>query len=373
MTSRHVSRFLGPTGGWKRRVLALTGGLLITAGLAFAESSKPDISSLTVRPISISAQPILHFDREDKDRTRYGRLDWLGGAVLTANSKNFGGWSGLELDADGRKFVAVSDAGAWLTGELRYNGGRLSGVDHAQIGPLKALSGKLLSRRRDRDAEAVVLLKGTFESGTLLLGFEQNDRIGIFPISQEVIDKPSRYLDMPTETSTMRIDGLETVAVLRGGKYKGAIVALAERANRRGENTGWIWQGRKSKRFSLSGAAGFDITDAKGLADGSLLLLERRFRWNEGVRMRLSLIPAEEIRAGAKLTREILVQLDMDQQIDNMEGMALHTNARGETIVTLISDDNFNKILQRTVLLQFVLRRDSTADGAASRKAAQLP
>ena len=256
MISGHVSRLLGPTGGWKRRVLALMSGLLITAGLAVAESRKPDISNLTVRPISVSAQPILHFDREDKGRMRYGRLDWLGGVVLTSDSKNFGGWSGLELDADGRKFVAVSDAGAWLTGELRYDGDRISGVDRAQIGPLKALSGKLLSRRRDRDAEAVVLLKGTFESGTLLLGFEQNDRIGIFPISREVIDKPSRYLDMPTETSIMRIDGLETVAVLRGDKHRGAIVALAERANRRGENSGWVWQGRKPKRFFDFGSCG---------------------------------------------------------------------------------------------------------------------
>ena len=89
--------------------------------------------------------------------------------------------------------------------------------------------------------------------------------------------------------------------------------------------------------------------------------------------MRLALIPAQDFKAGARLKREILVQLDMDQQIDNMEGMALHTNTQGDTIVTLISDDNFNTILQRTILLQFVLRQDGTADGAVSRKAAQLP
>jgi hypothetical protein len=35
--------------------------------------------------------------------------------------------------------------------------------------------------------------------------------------------------------------------------------------------------------------------------------------------------------------------------------MAVHQGARGETVVSLISDDNFNGFLQRTVLLQFAL------------------
>jgi hypothetical protein len=38
-----------------------------------------------------------------------------------------------------------------------------------------------------------------------------------------------------------------------------------------------------------------------------------------------------------------------------MEGIGVHTGADGETIITLISDDNFNPLLQRTILLQFAL------------------
>jgi hypothetical protein len=41
-----------------------------------------------------------------------------------------------------------------------------------------------------------------------------------------------------------------------------------------------------------------------------------------------------------------------------MEGIAVHRGAGGETVVTLISDDNFNRLLQRTILLQFVLHED---------------
>jgi hypothetical protein len=37
-----------------------------------------------------------------------------------------------------------------------------------------------------------------------------------------------------------------------------------------------------------------------------------------------------------------------------MEGIAVHRNARGETIISLMSDDNFLPF-QRTLLLQFAL------------------
>jgi hypothetical protein len=48
------------------------------------------------------------------------------------------------------------------------------------------------------------------------------------------------------------------------------------------------------------------------------------------------------------------MEADLGYQIDNMEGLAMHRNAQGETILTLVSDDNFSPV-QRTLLLQFAL------------------
>jgi len=45
---------------------------------------------------------------------------------------------------------------------------------------------------------------------------------------------------------------------------------------------------------------------------------------------------------------------DLGQEIDNLEGIDAHVTAEGETVLTLISDDNFLAI-QRTLLLQFTL------------------
>ena len=45
----------------------------------------------------------------------------------------------------------------------------------------------------------------------------------------------------------------------------------------------------------------------------------------------------------------------MSHEIDNMEALGVHTDAKGQTVLTLMSDDNFNGFLQRTLLLQFTL------------------
>ena len=51
---------------------------------------------------------------------------------------------------------------------------------------------------------------------------------------------------------------------------------------------------------------------------------------------------------------EVLLEAHDNLNIDNMEGIAAHRSASGETILTLISDDNFSA-LQRTLLMQFAL------------------
>ena len=60
------------------------------------------------------------------------------------------------------------------------------------------------------------------------------------------------------------------------------------------------------------------------------------------------------VRTGAKLDGPLLIDAVMSTAIDNMEGLAVHRVAEGETVLTLISDDNFS-MWQSTVLLQITL------------------
>ena len=89
------------------------------------------------------------------------------------------------------------------------------------------------------------------------------------------------------------------------------------------------------------------------LPDGDLALLERWYKPWRGVGMRIRRVPGRSIRPGAVLDGNYLVEADLGQEIDNMEGLCVHQGG-GKTVLTLISDDNFS-FLQRTVLLEFEL------------------
>lgn len=345
------------------------GAVLAGAGMALG-GSKPSPDSIRSGPIEVHAAPIAAFDKMNPDKVRFGKLTWRGGLVLTSASASFGGLSGLALARDGKSFIAVSDAGAWLAGRLAYDGGRPHALRFVQLGPIRALSGRPLTRYRDRDAEGIVLIDGSPAKGSVLISFERNHRIGRFAIdAKRGLARPSRYLTLPSDKRRLsRNKGLEAIAVIRGGPYKGSLVAVAERlSDRAGRHTGWIWVNGRPRVFHLTNDDGFDVTDAAGLPDGSLLVLERRFRWSEGVKARLRLIKRDELRPGATVRGEVLLDADMGQEIDNMEGLAVHEGPGGAIVVTLISDDNFNAGLQRTVLLQFALDGVDLASAGAQR------
>jgi hypothetical protein len=163
-----------------------------------------------------------------------------------------------------------------------------------------------------------------------------------------------------------RNQGFEAMTVMRGGSLKGTVVALSERLYDKHHNhTGWMWTGSEPQEFHLTNIGDFDVTDIASLPDGTLFVLERRFRWLEGVKMRVRRIDAADVKPGATLGGDILIEADMQHDIDNMEGLALTPGKAGETLITLISDDNFNHFLQRTVLLQFVLKDAETIKARA--------
>lgn len=333
---------------------------------AVVAQMKPTTSGLETEAITVEARAITHFDRTSS-QSRFGPLEFRGGLVLTSQSKNFGGWSGMVIDESGRRLVAVSDAGTWMTAEIGYDGSRPTAIRGARLGPLKALGEKALRKNRDRDAEAIALVSGTPSKGSALVSFEGNHRIGRFQIGSDGLSAPQGYLTTPPELKKARKrDGLEAVTVLRGGPRKGAIVAFAEHfRDASSNNTGWIWSGDTPQKFNLADIGEFDVTDAASLASGDVIVLERRFRWLEGVKMRLRRLPASEIRAGALIRGEVLIEANMSHEIDNMEALGVHTDAKGQTVLTLMSDDNFNSFLQRTLLLQFTLTGDAAQPRAA--------
>jgi hypothetical protein len=76
--------------------------------------------------------------------------------------------------------------------------------------------------------------------------------------------------------------------------------------------------------------------------------------------MRLRHVSAHEIAPGARISGRTMFQGDSSFEIDNMEGLAVHHGPGGVSVVSLISDDNFNHLLQRTLLLQFTLLEEGS-------------
>lgn len=321
---------------------------------------KPDPSRDGVTAIEVASTPIESFRKMGLGGSTFGKLEWIGGLRLSSPHKSFGGWSGLALEPDGRGFVAVSDAGSWMSGRIDYDKGRPAGIANARIGPLAALDGKPLRRGRDRDAEAVALVSGTTRRGQLMIAFEQNHRIGRFPIGANGVGTPTSYVTPRQPGRRMpALRGFEAMTVLRGGPRDGSLVAIAERQHDgNGHHTGWIWVAGKPRSFAVLDKGGHDITDAAALPDGGIILLERRFRWLEGIRFRLRHIPARLLVPGAEIEGETLIEADLSHAIDNMEALAIHDDGNGGFVLSVLSDDNFNPILQQTLLLQFRWRPD---------------
>jgi hypothetical protein len=347
---------------YPRAVLLPFALLVLFAGAALADT-KPDISDAKAGPITVDATPIRAFNRLGGTGDPPSKLAFLGGLVLTSPSNLFGGWSGLLLDDDVKSFLALSDTGVWMTGSIGYDGSRPAGIANARLGPLLQPDGKPIRRPRDRDSESIALESGTLAKGSVLIGFERRHRIVHYALTASGLSADGDALQIPPAARRMRSNqGFEAMTVMKGGPYKGRVIAFSERLYDAARNhTGWLWAGGKPETMHLKNIGDYDLTDLSSLDDGTLFVLERRFRWLEGVKMRLRRIAPDELRPGRTIEGETLIEADMNDEIDNMEGLAVTRTKPGGVLVTMISDDNFNHLLQRTLLLQFKVKDDAQA------------
>jgi hypothetical protein len=348
-----------PLGRLTRR--AALAGLAAGTAQAFlpavARAARDDDELTQNIAVEVTARPIPAFGSVAEEM-RFGGLEYRGGVSLYGNSKHFGGLSGLVVEPDGRGLLAVTDVGNWLAAEITYDGTKPTGLKGARMGALRDEANQPLRDKKYQDAESITLLDGSLQQGRVLVGFERQHRIVPYQVANGMITGGAG-LELKPPADVRKIpknQGFEAVARLKGGPHAGAVIAFAERYTRgSGYHSGWLWLDGEPQKLQLKDIDTFDITDAAGLDNGDLLVLERRFRWTEGVQMRLRRLAAREIKPGAKITGETLLAVNGDYQIDNMEGLAVHRDASGQTVVTLISDDNFNRFLQRTLLLQFTL------------------
>jgi hypothetical protein len=279
---------------------------LLLAALTFVATPAFAEDKTEPSPVVLSSKAV-QLDPDDPTRQRIGRLTWRGGIEIASGDSRFGGFSGLLVSADGAELLAVSDKGRWLAANLRYGAeGRLIGIADARMARLRDLDGDALSKNRWRDAESLALLA----DGSVLVGFEHKHRIWHYTSKEEPLSgrptawpKPKGLGDAPKNS------GLEAIVALADGR----LLALTEDHEDGPGKAGYLWHGEAWSRVTY-----------------------------------------RHIRPGAELRGEELARWGLPLTVDNFEALATRRGPDGETLVYLLSDDNFS-FLQRTLLLMFAL------------------
>lgn len=301
-------------------------------------------------PIEITATPVERFDVTGL--TRFGPLEFRGGLILSSPAEGFGGLSSLLLDPDGAHFIAASDRGSWLSGRILSEGDRPTGIAEAHLAPMRVAGGTLAGRGR-ADVESLVRTKAG-----ILAGIERKQEVWIFPGADPLNSGGRRLLSDPSLDALGNNESLEAMLAPPDGKPAALIVIAEESPDDPAVLPGFLFGPLKKPapmgRFAVRRTDEFSATDAALSDDGMVYMLERRFDFLRGVAMRIRRFPLSEIRPGALIDGEVLISVSRVMAIDNMEALALHRNAAGELILTVLSDDNFSA-LQRTLLLRFAV------------------
>jgi hypothetical protein len=319
--------------------------LLFTLGLSTASFAETVDANINARTIS-------HFKVGSEEKI-FGDFEFLGGLEFESDNDLVGAMSGFRFLNNRSDFLAVADTGYWFKGKIeRDQNGMPKAISSFQIASILDQNGQASREKWRFDAEGLAI-KGDLA----FVSFERNARIDGYPLDKVLNSPVEQNVPVQIPASEFRQNGgLEALAVSpTNSALKGAMVALSERSvDENGNLFAAIVDGPQAGVFTVKRDAPFNITDADFLPSGDLLLLERRFNIATGVGMRIRRISGVDIKKGAVLDGDVLLEAGAGYQIDNMEGMSITEDEKGHINVTLISDDN-HSFLQRNLLLEFRL------------------
>lgn len=259
---------------------------------------------------------------------------WTGTFDLPTDQPYFGGLSGLQFSRDGRDFIALSDRGALVAGEVaRDAAGAIRSV--AFDGPARLLTDAAATPLADpyTDSEGLRITA----DGNLLISFEQMHRIARFDPAGRLVATlpvPLAFADFPPNS------GIEALALAADGAIyaipEGDAAGQAEFPIFRLTGDGWARAG------TFRGAGTFRPVDAQFGRDGRLYVLERDFWPLVGFQSRLRRLTL----AGGGVAADEELFASRAGQFGNLEGLSLWQDARGGLHATLVADNNFLPVQQ---------------------------
>jgi len=268
-----------------------------------------------------------------------GRARYLGSFPWDMDKPWFGGWSGIELSADGQNMTAITDRGYILGAGITREGDRITAVTPRQAWHLKASTGAYLTPKIT-DSEGLAIAP----DGMIHISFEGVTRVSRYSrpaVSARVLRHHKAFRGFPKNKS------LEALAI----DHRERLFAIPEHLVNDTEIRVFVLDGTVwSTPFTLNGSNGFLPVGADFGPDGRLYLLERA--WSVlGFRAR---VRRWDVDGDQPHNEQLLLQTRTGTH-DNLEGLAVWRDEQGRTRLTMVADDNF-KPFQRTELVEYALQ-----------------
>lgn len=263
----------------------------------------------------------------------------------------FGGFSALDLSADGSIFVALNDRGSFVKGRFRRaQDGTITAIETGPITLLRSNTNQPLDESRN-DSEGMAIAA----DGTTYVAFEGAARV----LRYRNLEGLAANLPTPREfASYPRNASLESLAI----DANGALYAIPEevtharpirfltgqKANPGGRNFP-VWRfagGAWTQPFDLPREGGFLPVSADFGPDSRLYVLERSFHGIAGFASRV-----RSFKVGAKGLADRRVDLQTPTGLHgNLEGLSVWRDRDGAIRLTMIADDNFLTLLRTEVV-----------------------
>ncbi len=335
--------------------MAMTRHLILAAVLALtaacgaqAGDGRHEERAVTIEAASVPLYP------DDPERRDVGQLTYRGGLVLTSPDPAFGGFSALELNADGTRLLAVSDRGQWLVADIMHDAdGAPAALTNARMAPLRDFDGAPFEGRW-ADAEGLA----HWSDGVYLVSFECHHRVESYSLGEDwslIGSANATGLPPPPGADSLADNGsLEALAVQSGFAWVGVEYPRGVTGVHAVYRYDLSDPGVEASEHSVQLSPGFGLVAFAELGDGQLLAVQRFWRRDVGNRIRISRISeAAILDPRNRPAGELLAEITPDMTVDNIEGAAVVT-LNGRQRLYLISDDNFSAS-QRTLLLSFDL------------------
>ena len=267
-------------------------------------------------------------------------LELVGSRTWAEPAEGFGGFSSIEVSANGSSFLATTDKGLFGEGVFVRSRGRIVGIDNAKFRTILGTDAEPLVSYRT-DAEGLAVHNGR----DIYVSFEGHHVVRKFA----ALDGPSEVLKMPPSFRYLQNNSsLEALAV----DGNGVLYTVPERSGRL-DRPFPVWRnnkGRWDSRLQIPRRGGFLVVGADFGPDGRLYILERDFNGVSAFSTRIRSF----IVGQGRLRDEKTLLTTTPGTHDNLEGISVWANDAGNIRVTMISDDNF-RFFQKTEFVEYRL------------------